>query len=118
MIKYSSEALCLHGSTNPPKRGILKRLFKLGIWSCLSKYTLISATPVSHVENTQTTDEQKNVGRSRVTRSRVGGGGGLRVMNCRSMDNKSDYIFDHMVDNNIDIVALTETRLPNNETKC
>ena len=36
-------------------------------------------------------------------------------MNCRSMDNKSDYIFDHMVENNIDIVALTETWLPNNE---
>ena len=66
----------------------------------------ISATPVSHVGNTQTTvtDEQKNVG--------------LGVMNCRSMDNKSDYIFDHMVDNNLDIVALTEIWLPNDETKC
>ena len=53
MIKYLSEALRLHGSTNPPKRGIRKRLFKLGIWSCRSKYTSISATPESHVENTQ-----------------------------------------------------------------
>ena len=116
MIKYSSEALRLHGSTNPPKRDIRKRLFKLGIWSCRSKYIPISATPVSHERNTQTTvtDEQKNVGRSRVTRSRLG----LGVMNCHSMDNKSDYLFDHMIDNNLDIVALTETWLPNDETKC
>ena len=83
------------------------------------KYTPISATPVSHVENTQITNEQKNVGRSRVTRSRVTHARvGLGVMICRSMDNKSDYIFDHMVDNNPDIMALTETWLSNDETKC
>ena len=36
---------------------------------------------------------------------------------CRSRDNTSDFIFDHMVDNKLGIVALTETWLSNDETK-
>ena len=30
-------------------------------------------------------------------------------MNARSVRNKLDYVFDHIFDNNLDIVALTET---------
>ena len=38
----------------------------------------------------------------------------LGVMNARSVANKLDYVFDHIIDNNLDIVALTET-WPSNE---
>ena len=36
-------------------------------------------------------------------------------MNVRSVCNKLDYVFDHIFDNDLDIVALTETWLPNEE---
>ena len=36
-------------------------------------------------------------------------------MNARSVGNKLDYVFDHIIDNNLDIVALTETWLSNKE---
>ena len=39
----------------------------------------------------------------------------LGVMNARSVANKLDYVFDHIIDNNLDIVALTETWLSNEE---
>ena len=29
------------------------------------------------------------------------------LMNARSVANKLDYVFDHIIDNNLDIVALT-----------
>ena len=39
----------------------------------------------------------------------------LGVMNTRSVANKLNYGFDHIIDNNLDIVALTETWLSNEE---
>ena len=36
-------------------------------------------------------------------------------MNARSVVNKLDYVFYHIIDNNLDIVALTETWLSNEE---
>ena len=39
----------------------------------------------------------------------------LVVMNARSVGNKQEYVFDHIIDNNLDIVALTETWLSNEE---
>ena len=36
-------------------------------------------------------------------------------MNARSVANNLDYVFDHTIDNNLDIVALTETWLSNEE---
>ena len=36
-------------------------------------------------------------------------------MNARSVANKLDYVFDHIITNNVDIVALTETWLSNEE---
>ena len=33
----------------------------------------------------------------------------------RSVRNKLDYVFDHIFDNDLDIVALTETRLSNED---
>ena len=41
----------------------------------------------------------------------------LGVMNVRSVANKLDYLFDHIIDNNLDIVALTETWVSNEEVK-
>ena len=39
----------------------------------------------------------------------------LRVMNARSGRNKLDSVFGHTFDNDLDIVALTETWLSNEE---
>ena len=39
----------------------------------------------------------------------------LGLMNARSVANKLDYVFDHIINNNLDIVALTETWLSNEE---
>ena len=39
----------------------------------------------------------------------------LGVLNARSVANKLDYVFDHIIDNNLDIVPLTETWLSNKE---
>ena len=39
----------------------------------------------------------------------------LGVMNVWSVRNKLDYVFDHIFDNDLDIVALTETWLSNEE---
>jgi len=39
----------------------------------------------------------------------------IGVLNCRSLRNKTDFIHDHIVDNNIDIMAMTETWLSSNE---
>ena len=39
----------------------------------------------------------------------------LGVMNVRSVRNKLDYVFDHIFDNDLDIVALTETWLSNED---
>ena len=36
-------------------------------------------------------------------------------MNVRSVRNKLDYVFDHIFDNDLDIVALTETWLSNED---
>ena len=41
----------------------------------------------------------------------------LGVMNCRSVDNKLDYMLDHCNDNKLDIVALTETWISNDPSK-
>ena len=39
----------------------------------------------------------------------------LGVMNALSVGNKLDYVFDHRIDNNLNIVALTETLLSDDE---
>ncbi len=115
---YSSEVLRNNGSrsTIPPKRDIRKRLYAAGIWSCRSKYITVSpGDELASVSNCQQNvakgRDVKTVERKTCPLVKLG------VMNCRSMDNKSDYIFDHMKDNNLDIVALTETWLSNDDTK-
>ena len=39
----------------------------------------------------------------------------IGVMNAQSVRNKLDYVFDHIFDNDLDIVPLTETWLSNKE---
>ena len=39
----------------------------------------------------------------------------LGMMNVWCVRNKLDYVFDHIFDNDLDIVALTETWLSNEE---
>ena len=38
----------------------------------------------------------------------------LGLMNCRSVNNNYDFIVDHFLDNKLDIVSMTETRLSAN----
>jgi len=39
----------------------------------------------------------------------------IGVLNCRSLRNKTDFIQDHIIDNNLDVMAMTETWLSSNE---
>ena len=41
----------------------------------------------------------------------------LCVMNCQSIGGKLDFVFDHIKEYQLDIVALTETWLSNEDSK-
>ena len=41
----------------------------------------------------------------------------LGVMNCQSIGGKLDFVFDHVKEYQLDIVALTETWLSNEDSK-
>ena len=41
----------------------------------------------------------------------------LSVMNCQSISGKLDFVFDHIKEYQLDIVALTETWLSNVDSK-
>ena len=98
LLQYSSEALRNIGTqcTAAPKRDVRKILFSRRIWSRRSAHSA----------------PEKDVA---AAKPRVQPEVKLGVMNARSVGNKLDYVFDHIVDNNLDIVALTETWLSNEE---
>ena len=97
MLQYSSETLRKSGVnwSIHPKRGVRKALFSTEIWS--RRYELPVHAAIVSGEAVTTINPTVN---SEVK---------LRVMNARSVGNKLDYVFDHIIDNNLDIVALTET---------
>ena len=41
----------------------------------------------------------------------------LGLMNCRSVNNKYDFIVDHILENRLDIVSMTETWLSANDVQ-
>ena len=103
MLQYSSETLRKIGVNQSisPKRVIRKALFSTRIWSRRCEHPVHAATVRCDAVTTINPTVKPEVK--------------LVVMNARSLGNKLDYVFDHIIDNNLDIVALTETWLSNEE---
>ena len=87
--------------TIPPKRVVRNALFSTRIWSRRCEHAVHAAT----VRGDRVTTIKSTV-RPEVK---------LGVMNVWSVRNKLDYVFDHIFDNDLDIVALTETWLSNED---
>ena len=88
----------------------VKKLFRLRIWSPRYKYENIFNTQhpkPSTPENVNV--KEKTVKTTTVTDVRIG------VMNVQSLGNKLDCVIDHITDNRIDIVGITETWLSNDD---
>ena len=86
----------------------VKKLFRLRIWSPRYKYENIFNT--QHPKpSTPENVNVKTVKTTTVTDVRIG------VMNVQSLGNKLDCVIDHITDNRIDIVGITETWLSNDD---
>ena len=96
-LSYSGDAL--HSFNVQPTsrlcRNVRKRLFSIGIWSPRYK----------HVNS----DVKQSFDHSVTVRK--------GVMNCQSIGGKLDIVFDHVKENQLDFVALTETWLSNEDSK-
>ena len=103
ILQYSSETLRKIGVNwlKPPKRVVRKALFYMRIWSRRYEHPVHTATVRGDTVTTINPTVKPEVK--------------LGVMNARSVANKLDYVFDHIIDNNLDIVELTETWLSNEE---
>ena len=103
MHQYSSETLRKIGVnwTIPPKRVVRKALFSTRIWSRRCEHPVHAATVRGDIITTIKSTVKPEVK--------------LGLMNVRSVRNKLDYVFDHIFDNDLDIVALTETWLSNED---
>ena len=83
-------------------RNVRKRLFSLRIWSPRYKHV--------NSDVKQSFDHSVTVRKSLL-------GVKLGVMNCQSIGGKLDFVFDHVKEYQLDIVALTETWLSNEDSK-
>ena len=103
MLQYSSGILrkIVINWSIPPKRVIRIALLSMRIWSRRCEYPVHAATVRGNIVTTIKSTVKPEVK--------------LGVMNVRSVRNKLDYVFDHIFDNDLDIVALTETWLSNEE---
>ena len=107
---YSPELLRKVNSDQsfPIPRDVRKKLFRLRIWSPRYKYENIFNT--QHPKpSTPENVNVKTVKTTTVTDVRIG------VMNVQSLGNKLDCVIDHITDNRIDIVGITETWLSNDD---
>ena len=95
-ITYSSDTLRKYkvASKSLPCRDLRKRLFSLCLWNLRYKYDDRLRIDVEK-SDTDITRESDNIQ--------------LGVMNCRYMNNKLDYVFDHAIDNKQDFGCMTET---------
>ena len=93
MHKYSSEALrkIVVKWTIPPKRVVRKALFSMRIWSRRGEHPVHAATVRGDIVTTIKSTVKPEVK--------------LGMMNVRSVCNKLDYVFDHIFDNDLDIVG-------------
>ena len=103
ILQYSWETLRKIGVnwSKPPKRVVRKALFYMRIWSRRYEHPAHTATVRGDAVTTIHSTVKPEVK--------------LGVMNARSVANILDNVFDHIIDNNLDIVALTETWLSNEE---
>ena len=85
----------------PPERVVRKALFSARIWGRRCEHPVHAATVCGDIVTT--------------IKSTVKPEAKLGVMNVRSGRNKLDYVFDNIFVNDLDIVALTETWLSNEE---
>ena len=94
----------------PIPRDVHKKLFRLRIWSPRSKYENIFKTQHPKPNTPENVNvKEKTVKTTTVTDVRIG------VMNVQSLGNKLDCVIDHITDNRLDIVAITETWLSNDD---
>ena len=106
-MSYSGDAL---GSfnvqpTSQLRRDVRKRLFSLRIWSPRYKHVNKGSSNVK-----QSFDHSVTVRKS-VPGVKLG------VINCQSISGKLDFVFDHIKEYQLDIVALTETWLSSEDSK-
>ena len=89
---------------------IPKKLFRLRIWSPRYKYENIFKTENPKPNTPENVNiKEKTVKTTTVTDVRHG------VMNVLSLCNKLDCVIDHITDNRLDIVGITETWLSNDD---
>ena len=94
----------------PLPRDVRKKLFRLRIWSPRYKYENIFKTQHPKPNTPENVNVKENtVKTTTVTDVRIG------VMNVQSLGNKLDCVIDHITDNRIDIVGITETWLSNDD---
>ena len=103
-LSYSGDALRSFNVRPTSKlcRDVRKRLFSLRIWS--PRY--------EHVKS----DVKESCDHSVTVRKSLLGVK-LGVMNCQSIGGKLDFVFDHIKEYQLDIVALTKTWLSNEDSK-
>ena len=107
----SPELLRKLNSDHPKSSGMFaKKLFRLRIWSPRHKYENKIKTENSK-SNIPENVKVKTVNTTSVSDVRLG------VMNVSSLGNKMDCVIDHITDNRLDIVGITETWLSNNDKK-
>ena len=88
----------------------VKKLFRLRIWSSRYKYENIFKTQNPKPNTPANVNiKEKTVKTTTVTDVRIG------VMNVLSLGNKLDCVIDHITDNRLDIVGITETWLSNDD---
>ena len=137
---YSQDVLrsCNVGQRCPLPRKVRKRLFSLAIWSPRHRYGAAapaattedpSRSPVKRTNPPRSpvnSDDPPRASESSRDDTAIQDGDGKKkavtdvtigVMNCQSMCNKLDFIFDHVEEYGLDIVALTETWLSNQEPR-
>ena len=89
-------------STSKLYRNVRKRLFSLRIWWS-PRYKHVNS------DVKQSFDHSVTVRKSLLSVK-------LGVMNCQSIGGKLDFVFDHVKEYQLDIVALTETWLSNEDS--
>ena len=105
-MSYSGDALRSFNvqPTSQLRRDVRKRLFSLRIWSPRYK----------HVNKGNTVKQSFD---HIVTVKKFVPGVKLVVINCHSIRGKLDFVFDHIEEYQLDIVALTETWLSSEDSK-
>ena len=103
-LSYSGDAIRSFNVQPPSKlcRDVRKRLFSIRIWSPWYKHV--------NSDVKQSFDHSVTVRKSLL-------GVKLGVMNCQSIGGKLDFVFDHIKEYQLDIVALTETWLSKEDSK-